>query len=61
MCQQNYFLKASKFINFQIVHTLTNSYHDKIVSFSYKVKQNSDKMAFININYKQRRLGDLIL
>ncbi len=50
MSQQTYVLKSSKF-NFQIVlWILFNSCHDKIATFSYKVKQSSDKMALIKMN-----------
>ncbi len=34
--------------------------YDNISTFSYKVKQNSDEIALINMRRKQRRLGDLI-
>ena len=60
ICKQINFLKGSKF-NFQIVlRFLYNSCHDKIATFSYKVKQNSDEITLINMRCKQRRLGDLI-
>ncbi len=50
MCQQIYVLKGSKF-NFQIVlWILYNSCHDKIATFSYKVKQNSDEIW--NMRYR---------
>ena len=58
--EQIYVLKGSKF-NFQIVlWILHNSCHDKIATFSFKVKQNLDEIALINMRCIQRSWGDLI-
>ncbi len=61
MSQQNYDLKTPEFKFQPILWLIHNSSYNKIATFCFKVKQNSEEMALIYMRCKHvKMLGDSI-